>query len=774
MSEDVAVSQGSEFKDAVAFIATYPPRQCGIATFTSDLARAVRGRTEGRLRTIVLALDEPDDDLHYPEEVAYRIDQHDNPDYVRAAEFLNYNKVRAVSVQHEFGIFGGRDGAYLLDLLRELRCPIITTFHTVLQEPSESQREVMDELIVLSSKLVVMSERGVRFLQQVYGAPPEKVRLIHHGVPEIPLVEPDNYKAQFEMAGRDVLLTFGLLSPGKGIEYALQALPPVVREFPDLCYIILGATHPNIVKEHGESYRLSLQRLARDLGLQRNVLFSARFVSLEELCEFLKAADYYVTPYLNREQITSGTLAYALGAGKPIVSTPYWYAEELLADGRGRLVDFRDPTPMSEAFLELLRNPEHVRDMRMNAYEFSRRMTWHEVGGQYLETFREAIATARVRASMPDVSMRHVLPITGLPRLRRDHLLRLTDDTGILQHAKYSVPDRSHGYCTDDNARALVVASKDYDLYRSPESERLLSTYLAFVSYAQREDGLFHNFVSYDRRFLDEIGSDDCYGRALWGLGYTMYRGASPYMRLAQEIFEQAAANLTTLNVRGRAYAILGLYYYLQCYPEAEDIIGKIDRLARTHLTAFRAASHPDWPWFEDTVTYDNAIIPQSLFLAYEVTGEEEYRSAGRESLDFILKICSRGDRLSLVGNDGFHTRGDDAPPGFDQQPIDACGLVEACKVAFRLTGDRTYLRYMRMAFDWFLGVNDIGQPLYDFRTGGCSDGLVKDGANKNQGAESTLCFLLSLLTLTEVFSEQDRAHKGTAAGRAPRLAARL
>ncbi len=762
-----------ELKDSIAFVSTYPPKQCGIATFTSDLVRAVGRHMGGRLRTILGAMDEPEEDLEYPEEVKYTLNLHDNAEYVRAAEFLNHSNVRAVCLQHEFGIFGGRDGAYVLDLLRELRCPIITTLHTVLSEPSESQREVMNELIVLSNMLVVMSRRGIEFLHDVYGAPEEKTRLIHHGVPEVPLVEPAQYKGQFEMNGRELMLTFGLLNPGKGIEYALQALPPVVEDYPNFCYIILGATHPHILAEQGESYRLSLQRLARELGLQRNILFSNRFVSREELCEFLKAADVYCTPYLNREQVTSGTLAYALGAGKPIVSTPYWYAQELLDDGRGVLVDFRDPEEMSEAILGLLDNPERVRRMRADAYEFSRRMTWGEVGSQYLQTFREAISMARVRASMPDESMRHELPITGLPRPRLDHLSRLTDDTGLLQHARYTVPDRSHGYCTDDNARGLVVATKYYDLFHEAKAERLLGTYLAFVAYAQRPDGLFHNFMSYDRRFLDEVGSDDCYGRAMWGLAYTMYRGPEPYFRLACETFEKALSHLKSLNLRGRSYASLGLYYYLQTYPEADDVVEKLDRLAQAHVKQYLEASREDWLWFEEVVAYDNAVVPQSLFVAYEVTGNEDYRRIAQQSLDFILEMCEQDDHLSPVGNEGWHSReGEQAL--YDQQPIDACGLVEACKVAFRLTGERRYLRYMRMAFDWFLGVNDKGQPLYNFKTGGCSDGLTAMGVNQNQGAESTLCYLLALLTLMEIFSEQDRGAKGTATRWGSALARRL
>lgn len=754
-----------DLNDAIVVVSTYPPRKCGIATYASDVVPAVRGNTEGRLRMAVAAINDPRDELDYPEEVRYIVRQHDEADYVRCAEFLNLQKVRVVSVQHEFGLFGGRDGAYVLDLMRELRCPVVTTLHTILQEPSEGQREAMNEIIVLSSLLVVMSQRAVEFLVEVYNAPREKIRFIHHGVPDIPLVEPDQYKGQFELEGRKLLLTFGLLGPGKGIEYALQALPPVVKKHPGLCYIVLGSTHPNILREEGESYRLSLQRLARDLRLQRNVLFSDQFVELPKLCEFLKASDFYITPYLNREQITSGTLAYAVGAGKPVISTPYWHAQELLADGRGVLVEFRDPDSISEALLRLLGDPAKVRGMRAAAYEYSRRMTWHEVGRHYLAVFREALSLARVRASMPDVSMRHTLPITGLPRFRPDHLIRMTDDTGLLQHARFGVPDRSHGYCTDDNARALVVASKYYDLFRDAEAERLLGIYLSFVGYAQRDDGQFHNLMGYDRRFLDEVGGDDCYGRALWGLAYTMYRGPSAFFDPAKELFEKALGNLGTLNLRGRSYALLGLYYYLQCYPEAEDVVAKIARLAGLQQKTFAASARDDWPWFEEAVTYDNAVMPQSLLLACEVTGEERHRVTALTALDFLLEMCVKEGRISLVGNDGWHVRGGQAA-SFDQQPIDAGGLVEACKVAYRLSGRKSYLRHMRMAFDWFLGVNDPGLALYNFRTGGCADGLLAGGLNSNQGAESTLCCLLALLTLTEMFSEEDRT-SGSVAGRA-------
>jgi len=750
------LSTGSP-KDAVAFVSTYPPRQCGIASFAHSLVNACEAHLSGRLRPIVIAMDSPRAGYEYPPVVQCRIDQRARVGYVEAAEFLNRGNVRVVSLQHEFGIFGGADGSYVLDMLRDLRCPVVTTFHTVLHEPYEGQRQVMKELIERSERLVVMSRRGAMFLREVYGAPAEKVRLIPHGVEQMPLVEPERYKGQFNLQGRPVVLTFGLLSPGKGIEYMIQALPRIVARYPRLCYLVVGATHPEIRSREGESYRLNLQRMVSELGVEQNVEFIGRFVDQRELCELLKAADIYVTPYLNREQIVSGTLAYALGAGKPIVSTRYWYAEELLSDGRGILVEFRDPQGLAEAVLELLDNPQRLRNVRAHAYEYSRGMVWPEVGRRYVDTFREAIRSARVSAAVSDSAIRKLLPITGLPRPKLDHLVRMTDDTGLLQHAHYSVPNRLHGYTTDDNARALVVATKFYNLYNDETAERLLSVYLAFVRYAQRSDGLFRNFLSYDRRFMEEVGSDDCYGRALWGLGYVVCRGPDRYRPFATEMFEVSIRRhnvLEVLSPRGRANAILGLYYYQQRFPEATDISDKIDGLAQKNVVLFRRHSDPDWLWFEPTITYDNAILPQALFYAYEVTGRREYLDVAVASLDFLILKCRRaGEHFSLVGNEGWHRKGQE-PAQFDQQPIDACGLVEACKTAFRVTARRDYLGHMRRAFDWYLGVNDVGVPLYDFASGGCADGLTPVGVNQNQGAESTLCCLLALLTLTEIYSE--------------------
>lgn len=745
--------------DGVAFISTFPPRKCGIATFTDRLLSACAGYASRRLEFSVVAIDDPDKELDYPDIVRYRIEQRAKVDYMAAADFLNSTNVRVVSLQHEFGIFGGNDGEYVLDLIARLNCPVITTLHTVLNKPTASQRKVTEGLIKHSQKLIAMSKKGAGFLHDVYNSPRRKIQVIPHGVEQLPLVESGHYKKQFGLEGRTVLLTFGLLSPGKGIEYMLKALPPVVEAQPDVCYVILGATHPEIIRQKGEQYRIKLQRLTEELGLQGNVLFINRFVELEELCEYLKATDIYVTPYLNKEQIASGTLAYALGAGKPVVSTPYWHAEELLDKGRGMLVNFKDPDSLSKAILELLTDADKMREIRGRAYEYSRRMVWSEIGGEYINAFREAMSAARVRGATADLSMRKLCTITGLPRPKLDHLQSLTDDTGLFQHARYCVARRDDGYTTDDNARGLVVATKYYSLFGSREAIDLLNNYIAFVHYAQRPDGLFRNFMSYGREFLEEVGSDDCFGRALWGLGYVTFRGPSVLQQLATEMLERSMENhnlLKMLSPRARAHVIVGLYYYLQRYPEAHDIEDKIRSLADKNVELFEEHSEEGWDWFEPVVTYDNAVLPQAMFLAYEVVGAGKYLDLATRALDFLLQKCRREDHFSFVGNKGWQKKSGEGAQ-FDQQPIDACGMVEALKSAFRVTGEKEYLNDMRLAFDWFLGVNDIGEPLYDFGTGGCADGLTHAGVNLNQGAESTLSCLLSLLTLTEIHSEQAR-----------------
>ena len=734
----------------ICFIGNYLPRRCGIATFTHDLCEAVAREAADPRMVFASAMNDTSRGYDYPDRVKLELGQNAQVDYLRAADFVNFSQVSAVCLQHEYGIFGGDDGSNILLTLRQLDVPVVTTLHTVLEEPSKGQKRVLQDICRLSARVVVMSERAGGMLEQIYDVAPDKHVLIPHGIPDVPFMDPAFYKDKFNVEGRRVVLTFGLLGPDKGIENAIHAMKGVVARHPDVVYIILGATHPAILRASGEEYRVRLRRLADSLGLEDSVIFQNRFVELDELCEFLGMADIYVTPYLKKEQITSGTLAYSCGAGKAVISTPYWYAEEMLADDRGVIVPFRDPDALEAALLDLLDNETRRHTIRKNAYQYCRSMVWKEVSRSYLNLFQDVVQEVKKQKLVKPVYRSKIISSTNVPEPKLDHLRRLTDSTGILQHACYTVPNYHHGYCVDDNARALVVATKYYRIFRDRRILRLLTPYLGFTLYAQREDGWFHNFMGYDRRFLDEGGSDDCFGRALWGLGYTIAFAPKSFRALAKEIFDRALPRVGELNLRGSAYAILGLHYYLDQYAGASEVRRLLERLADYLAGIYEKNAAPEWRWFEDQLTYGNGVMPHALFLAHGHTEDARFLKIAEESLDFLFNEQLRDGHLSLVGSNGWYPRGG-TKADFDQQPIDATDLIEACKSAYRDTKKRLYLDRMRICFDWYLGHNDVGAPIYDFRTGGCCDGLTPSAANMNQGAESTLSFLLALMTMYEI-----------------------
>ena len=743
--------------ESVAFIGNHLPRKCGIATFTTDLANAVRKEVGERYRVFTVAMNDRPEGYAYPPQVEFAVDKTNQADYVEAADFINVNHARVVCLQHEYGIFGGDDGRHILLTLRDMRPPLVTTLHTILYEPSPGQRMVMNEIIRRSAKIVVMSRKGAGFLKKVYGVADEKIEFIHHGIPDIEFGPTEPYKEDLGIAGRRVILTFGLLSENKRIEYALQALPPIVERHPDVVYVVLGATHPEVRKRTGDEYRHSLQRKVRNLGLDDHVLFLDRFVELSELCDFLCAADIYLTPYLNREQITSGTLCYAMGAGAAIVSTPYWYAEELLAEGRGRLVPFRDSEALKDAVMFWLDNEGELQKIRRKAYEFTRCMIWKEVAKEYVRVFDE-VAQPRPAVMVPRVERLLVAP-KHVPKPKLDHLARLTDDTGLMQHAKYLVPDPTHGYTTDDNARALVVATKFNQLFGADEAVSLLGRYLSFLRYMQIDDGRFHNFLGYDRHYQDEVGTDDSFGRALWGLGYAVAYAPREYWPVAKEMFDVSTGHMESLNLRGAAYAMLGIYYYLQRFPQAEDLKNWAKTLGAKIVESYSDNYSPDWKWFEPVMTYDNGVLPHALYRAYGLLGPKEFLEIAEESLGFLAEECRCYGHFSLVGCNGWYPRGGSKAP-FDQQPIDACSLVEAFAAAYGVTGDTDYLREMQRAFDWFFSSNDLGLSLYDFDSGGCADGLTAVGPNRNRGAESTVSCLLAMLDMIEVSALHEPAEK--------------
>ncbi|MCC6153438.1 MAG: glycosyltransferase family 4 protein [Candidatus Hydrogenedentes bacterium] len=734
-----------------ALIGSYVPRRCGIATFTKDLHDALLGACDTPPNIAVLAMDDLPEGYDYPPEVRFQIQAHRRADYLTAAGLLNINNVEVLFVQHEFGIFGGGDGSYLLHLTNRLRMPIITTLHTVLSDPTPGQARVMLELAQASDRLVVMSEHGAEILNRAYEVPRERIAVIPHGIPDVPFVDTAFWKDQYGLEEHNVILTFGLLSSGKGVEYGIRALPKIHQRHPNVAYVVLGATHPHVLRRQGEAYRNSLERLAEGLGVAQNVVFHNRYVSLDELVGFICAADIYLTPYLGKDQIVSGTLAYAAGAGKAVVSTPYRYAEELLADGRGILVPFKDHDAIADAIVGMLDNDLERNAMRKRAYVHCRNMTWNEVGHRYLELVEEVLAERRHRPKAVFFHRAKYSLLDALPEADLRHLRAMTDTTGILQHAIYSVPDRRHGYCTDDNARALRAAILHFDLYEDESVLPLASTYLSFLHYAfNPETGRFRNFMGYDRRWLEDVGSEDCHGRTIRALGCAAAFAHNETIRnFAVELLHSALPALERMeHLRPLATSTIGLHAYLSRYPADRTVRRLRDEIAARMWRQFQSEISEDWPWPEDVATYDNAKLPHALILCGQWVPHGEMLDQGLRSLDWLVRKQTTNDgHISLIGNNGWMPRGCERAR-FDQQPIESMAMVEACAEAYRCTQDRVWLDRARNVFGWFLGHNDTQSVLYDFSTGGCRDGLQADGPNLNQGAESTLAWLIALLTL--------------------------
>ena len=735
----------------IALIGDYLPRKCGIATFTSDLRNAVASQYPAT-ECIVVPVNDVPQGYDYPPEVRFELAEQDLDSYRRAADFLNFSTTDVVCLQHEYGIFGGPSGRHILALLRDLHMPVVTTLHTILREPNYEQRCLLEEIAELSARLVVMTQRGKSFLTEIYGVSEQKSDLIPHGIPNMPLVDPNFYKDQFGVEGKHVLLTFGLLAPSKGIEYVLRALPEVIAEFPNVVYLVLGATHPHLLREQGESYRFSLERLAGDLEIRKHVIFYNRFVELNELTEFLAAADLYITPYLNPAQITSGTLAYAFGCGQAIISTPYWHAEELLADNRGVLVPFADAAAIAREICNLLHDEPRRHALRKRAYLLGREMIWSHVGLLYMDAFQ------RARRSRADVPQKRLAIRTleerpwQLPTWRLDHLLRLTDSTGIFQHACFATANYAEGYCTDDNARALLLTVLLEEMGQGrPEVQRAATTYAAFLQAAfDPEKRRFRNFLRFDRRWLEEVGSDDCFGRAIWALGACL--GRSRWRNLqawAAQIFDRALpAGMELTSPRAWAFTLLGIHEYCRRLS-GDRLANQIrDTLTARLIELYDRTAADDWQWFEDVASYDNAKLPHALILSGRWTNNGRAMEIGLCTLRWLVELqrSPRG-HFRPVGNDGFCRRPQE-PAAFDQQPLEAQAMVSASIEAYHATKDPFWLNQARAAFDWFLGGNDLGIEMYDSATGGCRDGLHQDRPNENQGAESTLSFLLSLAEL--------------------------
>ena len=738
----------------IAFVGNYLPRECGIATFTADLCTALTNEY-GPERLFAIPVNDPDSHYDYPEQVRLELEQEDVASYERAADFLNFNGNDLVCLQHEYGIYGGNAGGHILMLLRKLKMPLVTTLHTVLRLPDANQRAVLEEIAALSDRLVVMSELAAELLRDVYSVPGEKIDVIPHGVPEMHFMDPNYFKDRFGTEGKSVLLTFGLLSPNKGIENVIRALPAILAQHPNVVYIVSGVTHPHIRRRDGERYRNELQALAEELGVSSQLILNNRFVNAEELIEHVGAADIYITPYRQEAQVVSGTLAIALGAGKAIISTPYWHAKELLAEERGVIVPFDDPGSIANSVLRLLENDAERHAMRKRAYLYSRGTTWPRTARAYMASFQRARFERSLRprpAQKDELALRES---NELPELNVTHLLSMTDDTGMLQHAIFSVPNTREGYTTDDNARALILSNvlNEATLYDSSvDYAKLSHRYLAFLWLAFHSDtGRFRNFLGYDRKWLEDVGSEDSHGRALWALGTVLGHSRDAGMRgAAGRLFEAAMpASLTFTSPRAWAFSILGMQAYMDWFPGDRTVQGARNLLANRLLDIYERSCSGTWQWFEKSLSYSNARLSQALILAGSRSGNRKMIATGIESLEWLVAAQHRGDEEIFVpiGSNGFFTEGKEKAR-FDQQPVEACATMCACIETYRLTHETRWIEEAQRIFRWFLGKNDLHVPLYDAATGGCRDGLHPDRVNENQGAESTLSFLMALLAL--------------------------
>jgi glycosyltransferase involved in cell wall biosynthesis len=749
----------------IAVIGNSLPRRCGIATFTTDLQKAI-STSRPNLETCIVAMTDRGQAYDYPSSVALQIKDGDIEEYKRAADFLNAGRFDTVCLQHEFGIFGGEAGAHILVLLSRLTMPVVTTFHTVLADPTAVQRAVMQRIVNASSKVVVMANKGRELLRSAYQVPDDKIEVIAHGIPDAAFVGPDAAKAKLGFSGRSVILTFGLLSPNKGIEVVIDAMPAILQRRADAVYVVLGATHPNLVRDQGEAYRESLVARVRELGVEDHVVFLDRFVNQATLLEFISMCDVYVTPYLKEAQMTSGTLAYSFGLGKPVVSTPYWHARELLNDGRGVLVPFGDAAAIGDEIAELLTDDARRQAMCLRAYAVSRTMTWERTAERYMSVFDNARQGHLLKALARSDTVAPLPRSPAAPDMQIGHFLSMCDDTGLFQHAVHSVPDRSHGYCVDDNARALLLACALNNPGEQRLSDVLTARFAAFVQHAWNPDtGRFRNFMGFNRTWLEDRGSEDSHGRTLWALGEAARGDASPSRRRwATTLFAQALTTAESFrSPRAWAFTLLGLDAY--CAVAPDDLHAKEVRhsLADRLMSCLALVETPDWVWFEEGLAYDNARLPQALIITGMATQTPDYLDAGLRSLRWLMtQQTTSAGLFRPVGTSGFGDQRQHPRP-FDQQPVEATATIAACLTAWRADGDVEWEAMAEGAFDWFLGGNDLAVALVDQHTGSCRDGLHPDRANENRGGESVVCYLLGLAEIRQLARVNTSLTKPTA-----------
>ena len=726
--------KGREKPSFILYVSTFPPRECGIATFTKDLTQAMDRKFNPKLKSKILALNKDVNIYNYPEDAIYQVSDTDIQEYVDAARKINENgAIKIVNIQHEFGIFGGIYGDYIIAFLEILQKPVVVTFHTVLPQPEDKLKKVVQGIAEKASHIIVPTATAVDILRNDYGIS-SKITVVPHGIPACPFVSSRKEKERLGFGDKIVLTSFGMMGPGKGYEHVIQALPEVVKKHPNVVYLIIGQTHPVVRREQGESYRNELTERVKSFGLEKNVKFYNKYLRLQEIVQYLKATDIYISSSLNPNQIVSGTLAYAMGCGRAVVSTPFLHAQEAVTPDRGILVDFGKPKQFTDAITKLITHEQLRKEMERNAYAATRKMLWPNIALSYMNVFKEDIGARDEKK---------------LPKLKLTHLMRMTDRFGVIQFSNHTAPDKASGYTLDDNSRALIVCCRRYKDRQSPVMLRLIRTYLNFISYVQAPDGKLYNHVDHDRKINMQHWSRDAHGRAVWALGYLISRPeiSQDLKQQAEETFRKALAPANGLTEpRPAAFMILGLYLCNAVRP-ARQIRNAIQSYADLLVSLFKSNSQEDWEWFESNLTYSNSKLPEALLFAYDATKNQEYLRVGKRALDFLISITFEKGTFVPVGQNGWYFRNGQRAH-FDQQPVDASSMVQTLVAAYAITQDKDYLDKASIAFQWFLGKNSLRQMVYDESTGGCQDGVGESSINLNQGAESTISYLLARLAL--------------------------
>lgn len=729
-------------QNRIVYLSTFPPRECGIATFTKDLVDAMNRKFSPAIRSRVIAINnDPTDIYNYPNEVAEQITATNIKEYVAVAEKINGDpSVPLVHIQHEFGIFGGEYGNHLIPFFQMVRKPVVVTFHSVLADPKEDLRYIVQFIAKHTVAIVVMNEPSKLILENDYGVESSRVHVIPHGIPQVSFSDEDEDKERLGLGGKTVLTTFGHMSGGKGIEYAIRALPRVTKHFPNVLYLVIGATHPVVRKREGERYRNFLRREAERLKLGNHVKFYNKYLPLDEIISYLKATTIYLSPTLDPQQSVSGTLSYALGCGRPVISTKSLYAKYIIKEGKGILVPPRNANAIASALIKILKDSELRKNMAQSAYTETRHMIWPNVAVSHFNLYQKEI----------DLSREQKLPLVSLR-----HIKTLTDDFGIIQFAKHIKPDIRYGYSLDDNARALIAVSQYGKRSSHTSASRLLETYIRFMEFVQDPQGGFTNIVNGERKKDTEGISEDANGRTIWALGYTLGERTLPKdLRGRAELLLQSA--LLHIEHLGSSRAIAFSLIGLASLPQTETSSPYITSLANTLVRRFRRSSTKNWGWFEDSLTYSNSKLPEALLHTYRLTGNTKYLTIAEQSLQFLMGITFTKDYFSPIGQAGWYAKSG-RRAYFDQQPEEVASMVQTLVTAYHLTKKKLYWRRAHQAFQWFMGKNHLNQMVYDETTGGCYDGVGRYSLNMNQGAESTISYLLARLAIEDLSKKDKR-----------------